>query len=278
MVAFAHFADAGAGAVFIEQAADAADPMQVFGLVLGKQMVLHAVGVGFDIRFHAVIGRVIAQEFVVEEVVDGIEAEAINTPVEPEAHVGEVVILHVRVVKVHVRLADKEVVQIVLLAPGIPLPGRAAKDGKPVVGGGAVVAGVGPDIPIGFGVLAAGAAFDEGGVFVRGVVEDLINDDLQAKVMGAGNHDVEIGEGAEDGVDIGIVGHVIAHIGHGRAEEGGKPDGIDAQGGNVVEASGDTGQIADAIAICILKGPGIDLIHHRPAPPILHSALHFWAA
>src|SRR3712207_7650857 len=52
-------------------------------------------------------------------------------------------------------LFRSEVVQVVLEAPGVPFPGRAAKDRLPIVGWRAIRSGVGPDEPVRPRIVAA---------------------------------------------------------------------------------------------------------------------------
>ena len=220
------------------------------------------------------IGRIGAQLLVVEIIVDGIEAEAIDAALEPEAHDIEHRILHGRIVEVEIGLADQEIVQIVLATRPVPLPDAAAKDRRPVIGRAAIGQRIGPDIPVGAGIGAREAAFLEPGMLVGGVADHLIHDDLEAAGMGLGQKGIEILERAEERIDLAIVRDVIAHVVLGRLGDRGEPDAVDAQAGNVIEPGNDAGQIANAIAIAVLKRAGIDLIDHAAAPPLSHCSLH----
>jgi len=113
--------------------------------------------------------RIVAELLVMHVEVDGIEPEAIHPPLQPETGDVQQRVLHFGAVEVQVGLAGQEVVQVILLAPAVPVPGGAAEHRQPVVGHGAVGFRVGPDIPVGLGVVAAGAAFLEPGMLVRGM-------------------------------------------------------------------------------------------------------------
>src|SRR3546814_4172210 len=63
----------------------------------------------------------------------------------------------------------------------------------------------------------------------------------------------------EHRVDVAVIGDVIAEIGHGRGIDGRKPDRIHAEIDQMIEPPRDAAQIADAVAIGILKRPGIYL-------------------
>ncbi len=86
--------------------------------------------------------------------------------------------------------------------------------------------------------------------------------------MGLCDQRIEVFERPEDRVDIDIVRDVVAEVPHRRREEGRYPDRIRAEPCNVGQTGRYPLQIADAIAIGILKGARIDLIDHRAAPPI----------
>ena len=80
---------------------------------------------------------------------------------------------------------------------------------------------------------------------------------------------VEIAERAEDRIDVAIVRHVVAEILHRRGEE--RADSqmrVDAEIGDIVEPLGDADEVADAVAIVVLKRARIDLVDHRAAPPV----------
>ena len=64
---------------------------------------------------------------------------------------------------------------------------------------------------------------------------------------------VEVGQGAKDGVDVAVVGDVVAEVGHGRGVKGRDPYRLDAQPSQVIEPLQDALKIADAIAV---RSPG----------------------
>ena len=204
-----------------------------------------------------------------ERVVDRIEPEPVDAPVEPEAHGIEIGLDHPGIVKVHLRLGGEERVQIVLPAPRLPRPGGAAEDGHPVVGRAAVGPGIGPDVPVRAGVVAGLTAFLEPGVPVRGMAGNLIDDQLHAKVVRALQQPVEIVERAEQRVDIAVVRDIVAHVLLRRSEDRRKPDHVDAERRDMVETPGDAGQVPDPVAVIVLERARVDLIDHRVPPPLV---------
>lgn len=67
--------------------------------------------------------------------------------------------------------------------------------------------------------------------------------------MGRSEQLVEVREGTKEPIDVGVVRHVIAEVGHRRRIEGREPDGVDPEPGQVVQTSGDTRKVADAIPV-----------------------------
>ena len=213
------------------------------------------------------LGRVVAQLRIVEAEVDRIQAEAIHAAIQPEAHVVQGGLLHFRVMEVQVRLVDQEVVQVVLLTARLPLPGAAAEQRQPVVGRRAVLARVGPDVPVRLRVAAVLAALAEPGVLDRGVAQHLVDHHLQAQAMGLGQQAIEVVQAAEQRIDVAVVGDVIAEIGHRRLEERRDPDRVHAQRGDVVQALDDARQVADPIAVGVEVAARVDLVDDGSAPP-----------
>jgi hypothetical protein len=278
-VVVADFADHGSVGILVEQGAQALQEGQVLRPALVVDVALPAVGVeGIDRRVGvAAVGctpaRVVAQLRVVEEEIDRVQPVAVHAQVEPELHGRQQRVLHLRVVEVQVGLAGQEVVQVILAAARVPLPGAAAEDGEPVVGWVAVVPGVGPDVPVGLGVVAAAAALDEPGVLVAAVREHLVDHDLQAQFVRAGDEGAEVFQRAEHRIDVTVVADVVAEVLHRALEEGRDPDAIGAERRDVVQSPGDAGQITDAVAVGVLEGARIDLVDHATAPPAVVGCL-----
>ena len=111
------------------------------------------------------------------------------------------------------------------------------------------------------------AGVDEPGVLVGRVVGHPVDDDPQAETVGILEKRVEVGQRAEDGVDVAVVGDVVAEVGHGGGEERGQPQGVDAQPGEVVEVGTDAVEVADAVAVGVGERAGIDLVDDGPLPP-----------
>ena len=273
VLAVADFAHRGTAGIFVHHGAQALEEIEVFGARLVEQMLLEIIGVhrrgGGGVEILGLDHRIGFQPQRAEIEIDRIEPEAVDAPLQPEAHIGQQSILHVGIVEVEVGLGDEEIVQVILHAPAVPLPGGATEDGKPVVGRGAVGLGIGPDIPVGARIGAALPAFGEPGVLIRGMGDHLVDDDLEPEGMGLLHQAVEILQRAEAGIDAAIIGHVVAEILHRAGEDRRQPNGVDAQIGDIVEPAGDADEIPYPIAVLVLEGARIDLVDHRAAPPVL---------
>ena len=46
------------------------------------------------------------------------------------------------------------------------------------------------------------------------MVGDVVEDDFQVAAMRLGNEDIEVGQGAKQRVNVGVVGDVVAEVGH----------------------------------------------------------------
>ena len=94
-----------------------------------------------------------------------------------------------------------------------------------------------------------------------------IEDHPQAQGVRLGEQPLGVGERAIARIDSAEIGDVITGIPHRRHEEGVHPDRGAAQSTDVVQACDESGQIADAITIRILKTLRIDLIEGGLSQP-----------
>ena len=94
-----------------------------------------------------------------------------------------------------------------------------------------------------------------------------IEDDLKPACVRGVDERVEIGHGAEQRIDAGIVGDIIAEIGHRRGEDRRQPDRVDAEVQQIGQPVDNALDVADPVGIGVLKRAGIDLIEHAVPPP-----------
>lgn len=272
--AIADLADRRAVLIGVEQRSQALQEVDVFRLCLVVEVALHAVGVGIgSIQPGGIVARqgrrIVAQLLVAEVVVHRVQTKSVDTAIEPEFDGGKHRILDTRVVEIEIRLRCEEIVLVILAADTVPLPAGAAENRQPVVRRRAVWLGVGPDVPVGFRIVAARAAFDEPGMDVRCMRDHLVDNHLDPERMGGGHHLVEIGQCPENRVDIAIVGDIVPHVCHRRGEERRQPDRVYPERGDVGQTQRDALDVAKSVAVGILEGSWIDLIDYRTTPPVL---------
>ena len=169
----------------LHPAADHIQHRPVFLPVGVVQMALH---VGGRRPFHRAAVRrrdcrIVRQGLVVQKAVGDVQPIAVHPAPQPQVQHLQRRFARVRIHPVQLGLLAQEFV-VIILPPGRLIgPGRAAEHRQPVVGYGAVVLGRGPDIPISFGRIAVTAG-GEPGMFVAGVAQHFVQDDLQALGIG----------------------------------------------------------------------------------------------
>ncbi len=242
---------------------------------LGEELVearaVGRAGEGRPVRLARILGPV-GQGGVLGDEVDDVHAEAVDAALDPPAHHRVDRLAHLGVLPVEVGLLRREEVEVVLTARLVEVPGGAGERGAPVVGLGARRAGLvalasrPPPVPVALG-RARVARLDEPRVLVGGVVDDEVHDQPEAALVAAGDEGVEVGEGAEERVDVLVVADVVAVVVHRRAVDGREPQHVDAELGEVVEPRRDAGQVADAVSVAVGERARIDLVDDGAAPP-----------
>ena len=172
------------------------------------------------------------------------------------------------VVPVEVGLLGREAVVVPGAGHGVPRPGRAGRERGLPVGGRVVGRALVPQVPGPLG--AAGRRRPRGqepGVLVAGVVGHPVEQHPQAPVVGLADQGVDRGQRAEQRVDVAVVAHVVAVVGHRRREDRRQPQGVDAQPGQVVEVAAHAVEVADPVAGGVAERPRVDLVDDRLPPP-----------
>jgi hypothetical protein len=101
------------------------------------------------------------------------------------------------------------------------------------------------------------------------VRQHLVDEHPNAELVCSGDQRVEVLKRAEHRIDSGIVTDIVAEIAHRRGKERRDPNRVGAEVGDIGEAPGDAGKVADAVTVRVLEGPGIDLVDHGTAPPVV---------
>ena len=144
---------------------------------------------------------------------------------------------------------------------------------EPQLFGGAAVFAVAPNVEVALRVVAGRAALDEPGVHLRGVVHDEVHNHANAPGVRLGEHAVKVLHRAEAGLDGLVVADIVAVVPAGGAIEGREPDDVHAQLAQVVQAAGDAGKVAYAVAVGVLEAAGVDLVDHALPSTMLVSYL-----
>ena len=108
---------------------------------------------------------------------------------------------------------------------------------------------VAPDVPVAPRRSRPTRDSGEPRVPVGRVVRDEVEEHAQPELVGAGDQRVGVGERAEERVDVGVVGDVVAEVGHRRAVDRRQPDRVGAEVADVLEPIGDPAQVAEAVAV-----------------------------
>src|SRR5689334_9323334 len=98
-------------------------------------------------------------------------------------------------------------------------------------------------------------------MLVRRVIGHDIEDEPDATGMQLIEQTIKVFEGAEEWIDIRVIGNIVAEIEHRRAIYRGQPDRTDSQPREMIYSRKNTRQIADPVSIRILIGPRADLIN-----------------
>ena len=245
------------------------------GVVAGS--VGGLLGAGDHLHMSGPVGQALG----LDHAVGHVHAEPVHSAVQPEAQDVIELAVDLRVLPVQIRLGGVEEVQVPLavLGPGgaggvlalaDPGPGRAAEEGLPVVGR---LCAVGPCSLTEHVALAlrasrpGGQGGTEPGVLIRGVVGHQVHHHADAQAVRRVDQLIGILQRAEERIDVPIVGHVISRVVLRGAVERGEPDRVHAQLRQVVQAGGDAGQVAHAVAVAVGEGARIDLVDHRMTPP-----------
>jgi len=105
-------------------------------------------------------------------------------------------------------------------------------------------------------------------VLVGGVIDHQVHHELHPPRVQLGDQLVDVGEGAERGVDVLVVADVVAVVVVRRPVHRREPDHVDAELVQIVQARDDPRDVADAVAVRILEAAGIDLVDDGGAPPL----------
>ena len=147
-----------------------------------------------------------------DQVGDGIDAEAVDPAVEPERHDVEHLFLDRGIIEIEVGLMAVEPVPEVLAGDRVPGPvgglGVSEDDPCSLIH----LVGVAPDVVVSLGRGGVAPGFLKPGVLVGGMVDHEVGDDADAAGVGGLGECLEVGDGADRGMDLAEIGDVVAVV------------------------------------------------------------------
>ena len=112
-------------------------------------------------------------------------------------------------------------------------------------------------------------------MLIRGVMRHEIKNHFHAAFMNGFNQFEKILHRAEHGVNICIVCNIVPDMHHRRRINRIEPDRRNSEFLQIGQSRLNTFQIANTVAIAILKTARIYLINHSGFPPAIASGIHF---
>ena len=255
--------------IFVDDTADFFEDVVNLGQIIGVFVLDVAIAIGI------VTGQIgiVVQVRIFVEARDCIDAEACNAALHPEVEHAIHGLVNFGIAPVEIGLLHIEIVVVVLARLLIPLPRRVAKPRLPVIRRLAFIRrclafAIAPDVPVAFGIVARRTGLEKPFVLVGGVVDHVVHDHADVALLCFGDKVVEIRHAAVERIDGGVIGDVVAVVDARRGIHGRDPDGVDAEVMQVVEARRDALDVADAVAVGVLKAARVDFVDDRVPPPL----------
>jgi hypothetical protein len=97
-------------------------------------------------------------------------------------------------------------------------------------------------------------------MLIAGVVDDQLDHDLHVALVRGVEDQLEVVQCSVGGIDVDVIGNVVAVVAQGRGKKGKEPDAGDAEVLQVVKAREQTGEIPNAVAVGVSEGAHVKLI------------------
>ena len=197
------------------------------------------------------LGQVLAVRAVaLVEVRHGVQPEAVEAEVEPEAQRVEHRLPYVRIVVVEVGLVMEEAMPVVRPGDRIPRPVGDLRVGEDDAGVLVARIRVRPHVPVALRRVGARARLLEPRVVARGVVHDEVGDHAHAELVRLVDEAAEVLDDAVVGMDAQEVRDVIAAVLERRRVHRQEPHAVDPEPLEVLELLGEPAQVARARRRC----------------------------
>ena len=204
---------------------------------------------------------------------DGVDAEAAEPLLEPEADDLRDLVADLRVGHVEVGLVRVEAVQVVLAGLLVPRPVGVLLVGEDEVAGLLRRLLVDPDVEVAVGGVRVRARGLEPRVLVGGVVHHQVGDHADAAVARGAHQLDEVAVGPEPRVDAVEVGDVVAVVLARRGVERHQPQARDADAGEVVDALGQAREVAAAVGVGVQERLDVEAVEDGVLPPEVAGGL-----
>ena len=197
----------------------------------------------------------------------GVHAKTGDTKLDPEAHDLQDLRLHFRIGGVEVGLEIVESMVVIGLGRVVPGPGGLLHAGKhhPLVG--ILRLGLRPDIPVAIFGIGIASGLPEPRMFVRGVVDDEVDQDADAALLGGVGEFDEIAERAIARVDGVEITNIVAVVAVGCGLKRHQPDRRYAKPIEIIETPHQAGKVADAVTIGVHEAADGEALDHRVFVP-----------
>ena len=104
-------------------------------------------------------------------------------------------------------------------------------------------------------------------MLIGGVIDDQLDHHLHAALVGGIKKAAEVVERAVAGMDVDVIGDVVAVVPQRRREKRQQPEAGDAEILQIVELCDQPGKIADAVVVAVAEGLDMQLIDDRVLVP-----------
>jgi len=213
-------------------------------------------------------GQVLAVgAFTLEQVGDGIQPQAVDTFVEPEAEGADHLVLNGHIVEVQIGLVAEEAVPEVLTRQRVPRPVRRLGVSENDASAFVFPVRIAPHVVIVERRLWALASGLEPGMLVRRVVHDQLGDDPQPAIVGRLDERLEVLDVAVGGLDVQIVGNVVAVVSLWGGIRRQQPQRGYAEILQVVELLDEAAEVAYAIVVAVEERLDVQLVQDRVLVP-----------
>ena len=217
---------------------------------------------------------VILQLGVLKQSIHRIQPESRYAAFVPPAFNSEHGVLHRGISPVQIRLFRIEVMVVVLICRWIELPRRSSKGRYPVVGRLPGPFSVAPDIPVAMRRRARRFRIQKPLVLIGGMIDHKIKDDTDVALFCLTGQYIKIRQSTVHGIDVLVIGNVVAKIHLRRGETRGNPDRIHSQVLQVVQLRSDSFQVSNAVIIAVSEAARINLVEDCVLPPLMAFFVH----